>query len=71
MDTTTTTEINQSDLVAQFGDIYRHLTRGEYGKAETLAGSLYGHYSNLGFDSHTVCKGRGHCNYIPQCEVSA
>ena len=65
------TPIDQTTLINEFGAIYRHLTRGETDKAETLAGSLYGYYSNLGFDTHTVCKGRGHCNYIPACEVSA
>ena len=67
----TITPIDQNTLINQFGDIYRHLTRGEIDQAETLAGSLYGYYSNLGFDPHTVCKNRGHCNYIPACEVCA
>ncbi len=66
----TITPIDQTTVTRQFGDIYRHLTRGETDKAETLAGSLYGHYSNLGFDPHVDCKRRGHCNYIPLCEVS-
>ncbi len=64
------TIIDQKALISQFGTLYRHLTRGETAKAETLAGSLYGYYSNLGFDSHVNCKRRGHCNYIPECEVS-
>ena len=66
----TTTAIDQNTITQQFGDIYRHLTRGETAKAEMLAGSLYGYYSNRGFDGHANCKSRGHCNYIPACEVS-
>lgn len=66
-----TTSLNQDTLIHQFGAIYRHLNRGETDKAETLAGTLYGHYSNLGFDPHIKCRTQGHCNYIPACEVSA